>query len=73
MTTSDCQICPVSTYSETYDAESCTPCPDGETTPFEGNTDILACTRMILFFNCCRLVFFTLKETSEVPEILIVF
>ena len=73
MATSDCQICPVSTYSETINAESCTACPDGETIPFEGATSHLFCTRMIPFFNYGCFVFFILKETSRVPEILIEF
>ena len=34
----ECEPCPIGTYNEMNDAESCTPCQEGFTTSQEGST-----------------------------------
>ena len=46
-----CRTCPIATYSDTINATSCTPCPNGETTAQEGSIRRSKCkTRMQLCF-----------------------
>ena len=42
-TSNECSPFPIATYSETEDADSCTPCPEGLTTSLEGSNNISLC------------------------------
>ena len=39
----ECTLCPIGTYSTTENAESCTACPEEQTTSQEGSTINLQC------------------------------
>ena len=36
--TQQCVDCPINTYTNTNNADTCTPCPEGQVTTGEGNT-----------------------------------
>ena len=39
----NCVICPSGTYSDTTDATSCIPCPEGKNTRYEGTSNANLC------------------------------
>ena len=42
-TTCECKLCPLGTYSDTEDADSCISCPQGQTTFQEGSDRSTLC------------------------------
>ena len=42
-TNNGCAVCAIGTYSDTHNADSCTSCPEGETTSQEGSTSSSQC------------------------------
>ena len=52
-TNNGCAVCAIGTYSDTPNADSCTSCPEGETTSDEGSTSSSQCGKKhsILFYQ----------------------
>ena len=49
----ECVPCEIGTYSDTGNADSCTSCPDGETTSQEGSTNSSQCGNQLTIFIAC--------------------
>ena len=74
-TSNECSPCPIATYSETEDADSCTPYPEGLTTSLEGSSNISLCRmRMqlisLFFYKALYLIEPFKHELSDLVNVL---